>query len=203
MLHAFLYGAAMTFGLIIPLGVQNIFVFNQGASQAHYSRALPSVLTAFICDTILIVCAVTGVSLIVLTLPWLKNIFFVIGILFLSYMGFVTWNAQRSNKKQGVPLSAKRQIGFAASVSILNPHAIIDTIGVIGTNALQFSHVDKIAYTVACCCVSFCWFNGLAIAGHYLNHFDQSGKAVAKINQLSALVMWCIAAYLVKLVLLG
>lgn len=40
MLKAFIYGLILAFGLIIPLGVQNIFVFNQGASQKHFSYFL-------------------------------------------------------------------------------------------------------------------------------------------------------------------
>ena len=40
-------------------------------------------------------------------------------------------------------MSARKQIGFAMSVSLLNPHAIMDTIGVIGTNAAIYGGVDK------------------------------------------------------------
>ena len=40
-------------------------------------------------------------------------------------------------------MSARKQIGFAMSVSLLNPHAIMDTIGVIGTNAAIYEGVDK------------------------------------------------------------
>ena len=54
MIHAFLYALVLAFGLIIPLGVQNIFLFNQGASQHHFMYAMPSVLTASVCDTLLI-----------------------------------------------------------------------------------------------------------------------------------------------------
>jgi L-lysine exporter family protein LysE/ArgO len=52
------------FGLILPPGVQNVFVFNQGAMHKKFTRALPAVLTAGVCDTILIGLAVAGVSLI-------------------------------------------------------------------------------------------------------------------------------------------
>ena len=56
MVGAFSYGVLLAFGLIIPLGVQNVFIFNQGATQQHVWHALPSVLTAFVCDVILMVC---------------------------------------------------------------------------------------------------------------------------------------------------
>ena len=44
-------------------------------------------------------------------------------------------------------MSAKKQIGFAISVSLLNPHAIMDTVGVIGTSASVYS-VQKNSYSV-------------------------------------------------------
>ena len=66
MSEAIIHGIILAFGLIIPLGVQNVFVFNQGASQPNIWRA-SVVLTASICDTLLILIAVQGVSLVLLT----------------------------------------------------------------------------------------------------------------------------------------
>ena len=53
-------------------------------------------------------------------------------------MGFVIWRSNPSNDiKQRKQHAIKKQILFAASVSLLNPHAILDTIGVIGTNSIN------------------------------------------------------------------
>ena len=149
MTEAILHGIIFAFGLIVPLGAQNVFVFNQGALQPTFIRALPVVVTAGICDTILIVAAVSGVSFLVLTFAWLENIIFSIGILFLLYIGFVLWKSDAtSTKVDGQRFSAKKQIIFAASVSLLNPHAILDTIGVIGTNSLNYPGDVRIAFTL-------------------------------------------------------
>lgn len=197
MFNAFIYGAILAFGLITPLGVQNIFVFNQGASQKHFIYALPSILTAALCDTVLIVVAVLGISVIVLTLPWLKMIIFSVGFVFLLYMGFITWRRKPTHLEANhVPFSAKRQIKFAASVSLLNPHAILDTIGVIGPNALRFSDGPRLTFTLACILVSFCWFFSLAIAGHFLHRLDKTGLLIVLINKISALIIWCVAFFL-------
>ncbi|MDQ0200221.1 hypothetical protein [Neobacillus ginsengisoli] len=48
MLEAILHGMILAFGLILLLGVQNVFVFNQGASQSDFVRALPVIITASI-----------------------------------------------------------------------------------------------------------------------------------------------------------
>lgn len=197
MLDAFFYGVILAFGLIIPLGVQNIFIFNQGATQHHFLHALPSVLTAFVCDSALIIMAVLGVSVIVLTMPLLKFFIFLIGFFFLMYMGWVTWNSKPKKLQEGhKPLSAKRQISFAASVSLLNPHALIDTIGVIGTSSLNFAGYDRGMFTLGCIIISLCWFFGLSVAGHFLHKLDKSGGWLNRVNKLSALIIWGVGLYI-------
>ncbi len=197
MIQAFIYGAILALGLIIPLGIQNIFIFNQGATQRHFLHALPSVLTASLCDALLIILAVLGVSVAVLTIPWLKTVIFLLGFFFLMYMGWVTWNNKppklHENEK---PLSAKRQIGFALSVSLLNPHAIVDTIGVIGTNSLNFIGNAKLAYTLACISISCVWFLSLSIAGHFLHRLDKTGLLLMLINKISAVIIWGVGVYI-------
>ena len=197
MIHAFFYGAFLALGLIIPLGVQNIFIFNQGAHQQHFLHALPSVFTAIVCDSILIMSAVLGVSAIVLAIPWLKTIVMLLGILFLLYMGWHSWHTKPSHLREGKkPLSAKKQIIFAASVSLLNPHALMDTMGVIGTVSLQFLGQEKLVFTAACILISVFWFFGLSVLGHYLLRLDKSGRYLKFMNKLSAIIVWTIAGYM-------
>lgn len=43
MFEPFIHGALLAFGLILPLGIQNVFIFNQGATQSRFSKALPAV----------------------------------------------------------------------------------------------------------------------------------------------------------------
>lgn len=197
MIYAFTYGVILAFGLIIPLGVQNIFIFNQGANQRHFFHAMPSILTASLCDTILIICSVLGVSVVVLEIAWLKTVMFIIGFFFLSYMGWVTWHNKPTKLQEGSkPLSAKKQIAFAASVSLLNPHALIDSIGVIGTNSLEFVGNEKWAFTAACILVSCCWFFSLSVSGHFLHKLDKTGLWLRLVNKLSALIIWAVAFYI-------
>ena len=197
MIHAFFYGVILAFGLIIPLGVQNIFIFNQGARHHNLLHALPSVLSASLCDTVLILCAVLGVSVAVLTLPWLKLLIFIIGFFFLLYISWITWNSAPANLSgEATTFSALRQIKFACSVSLLNPHALLDTIGVIGTNSLNFSGKEKWIYTFACIFVSFCWFFALSIAGHFLHKIDKQGIWIRLVNKISAVVIFAVAIYI-------
>ncbi|MBJ7993102.1 LysE/ArgO family amino acid transporter [Bacillus mycoides] len=199
MSEAIIHGIILAFGLIIPLGVQNVFVFNQGASQPNIWRAAPVVLTASICDTLLILIAVQGVSLVLLTFSWLTTTLYMIGFFFLMYMGWVIWRSDSSNDvKQEKSMPLKNQIIFAASVSLLNPHAILDTIGVIGTNSIQYIGNEKWAFTFATIIVSWIWFISLAFAGKFLKGFDSTRKTIIVLNKISGLLIWGVALYMLK-----
>ncbi|MGG0188490.1 LysE/ArgO family amino acid transporter [Bacillus rhizoplanae] len=195
--EAILHGIILAFGLIIPLGVQNVFVFNQGASQSTILKAAPVVITAATCDTILILFAVQGVSLMLLTFSWLTTILYTIGFFFLLYMGWAIWKSEPTVSKNEVQtMTIKKQIIFAASVSLLNPHAILDTIGVIGTNSIQYIGAEKWAFTLATIFVSWIWFIGLAIAGRMLGKVDSSGSKIKLLNKVSGVIIWGVAFYM-------
>jgi L-lysine exporter family protein LysE/ArgO len=198
MIEAIIHGFILAFGLILPLGVQNVFVFNQGAVQPNFLKALPVIITASICDTLLISLAVLGVSVVVLDSYWLKMSLLFAGILFLIYMGFVTWKSKSTigeGENSGL-MSAKKQVLFAMSVSLLNPHAILDTIGVIGTSSLAYVDFEKIAFAITCILVSWLWFISLGIAGRISGKIDKSGRFLQVLNKISAVVMWGTAIYI-------
>lgn len=196
-LLATMHGILLALGLILPLGVQNVFIFNQGAAQPSLVHALPGVIAASICDSTLIILAVFGISLLVLQIAWLKLFIFIAGFIFLIYMGFVIWRQHKYDGLKNMKVfSAKRQVIFAISVSLLNPHAIIDTIAIIGTNSIEYNGYAKLAYTLSCIAVSWVWFILLAFAGHHLHRLDKNGLWVKRVNQVAAFIIWGIAIYL-------
>ncbi|MFD3259880.1 LysE/ArgO family amino acid transporter [Paenibacillus lentus] len=198
MWEASIYGFVLAFGLILPLGVQNVFIFNQGAAHPKLRHALPAVITAALCDTLLILLAVAGVSLVVLTINWLKTLLFIIGALFMLYMGWSIWRSRPELPVVGeAHLTAGKQIVFAVSVSLLNPHAIMDTIGVIGTSSLRFEGLEKGLFTAAAIGVSWTWFFGLCWAGRLIGGLDSSGNVLRHINKLSAIIVWAMAGYII------
>lgn len=200
-MSAFLHGFILAFGLILPLGVQNLFVFNQGVAQASLGAALPVILTACVCDTLLIVMAVEGVSLLLLQFAFLRELMIGGGIVFLLYMGLLAWRAGEPEKLDENAVSGRRQILFAASVSLLNPHAILDTIGVIGSSAMQYAGSERLYFTMACITVSWIWFFSLAITGRFLGRQSRMENLFANINKFSALFIWGSAAYMGYLLL--
>ncbi len=197
MFAAFIHGITLAFGLILPLGAQNVFVFNQGATQPNWKKALPAIITASLCDTLLIILSVLGISVVVFTVPMLQKVLYLVGLLFLIYMGWSVWNSVPPNtEKKATAMGVKKQILFAMSVSLMNPHAILDTIGVIGMSSLGYDSGEKAVYTGACILISWLWFAGLALAGRTVGQFDTQGKWLVRINKVSALIIWIVAIYI-------
>ncbi|QIZ67761.1 LysE/ArgO family amino acid transporter [Geobacillus subterraneus] len=198
MMKAFLHGLILAFGLILPLGMQNVFILTQGAVQRRWRHALPAVLTASLCDTLLIFLAVLGVSLVWLGSAWLKTTVMGAGILFLLYMGWSTWKSAPAagGSEAAERFPPRKQIAFAASVSLLNPHAIFDTIGVIGTGSLRYTGMEKAIFAGACIVVSWIWFVGLSLAGRVVGRFDGSGGGLRWMNRISALLIWGVGGYM-------
>jgi L-lysine exporter family protein LysE/ArgO len=203
-MEAFIHGTILSLGLILPLGVQNLFVFNQGAMQPSLWGALPAVVTASLCDTLLIVLAVMGVSLMILQFAWLKLALLAAGFVFLVYMGWVAWHGSGVKPEAAeYRLAPSRQILFAASVSLLNPHAILDTIGVIGASSLHYAGTERFYFTLASVLVSWAWFSGLALAGQLIGQMDNSARFLTALNKLSAFFIWLSALYMAYLALSG
>ncbi|MEF2966326.1 LysE/ArgO family amino acid transporter [Paenibacillus sp. M1] len=197
MLGAFIHGFVLAFGLILPLGVQNVFVFNQGAAGGKWTRSLPAVITAALCDTLLIILAVLGVSVIMFKLEWLRTLLFIAGACFMIYMGWTIWRSAPAEANAGpAGLPAKRQAMFAMSVSLLNPQAIIDIVGVIGASSLNYEGSLKTSFALAAILVSWLWFAGLSLAGRTVGKMNRGGALMKALNRVSALIVWGMAVYL-------
>ncbi|ASV67484.1 LysE family transporter [Cytobacillus sp. FSL W7-1323] len=190
-----LHGLILAFGLILPLGVQNVFVFSQGATQLRLAQALPATITAAISDTLLILLSVFGLSMIVLQFEWLRVILMITGILFLLYMGSVIWKSE-TTKKTNKALPIRQQIIFALSVSFLNPHAILDIVGVIGVSAIKYAGKEQFLFTITCITVSWIWFFGLMIAGAFVKKLDGKRNVLQLFNKFSAIFIWGTAIYI-------
>jgi L-lysine exporter family protein LysE/ArgO len=201
MLNAINHGLLLALGLILPLGVQNMFVFNQGMLQKRFINTFLIVITVSLCDTFLILLAVSGLSFIFHTFIWIKNILLGLGIFFLVYIGYLNWcYAPKSNiNHHDIKLPVFRLVGYATLISLVNPHAIIDTIGVIGISSLNYSGIEKIYFTISCIFVSWVWFFILAITGRTVRQFDQSTRIVYFTNKFAAFIMWGSAIYLIYL----
>ncbi|HDG8365356.1 TPA: amino acid transporter [Staphylococcus aureus] len=200
MVTAIIHGFILAIGLILPLGAQNVFIFNQGANQPkyRYRYVLPAIIAAGLSDSLLIIIAVVGVSIIIMSLPVLQAIIYIVGLIFLMYMAWTIWHDKPSTDGEAQIMSPMKQVSFALSVSLLNPHAILDTIGVIGSSAALYSGSNKIAFTIACISVSWLWFFLLAILGEMVGSIDKTGKLLTIINKLSSIIIIIVALMILQ-----
>ncbi|GKS38019.1 hypothetical protein SASK139_02570 [Staphylococcus argenteus] len=175
-----------------------MFIFNQGANQSKYRYALPAILTAGLSDSLLISIAVIGISIIIMSMPILQAIIYAIGLIFLLYMAWTIWNEKPSMNNQVKAMSPMKQVSFALSVSLLNPHAILDTIGVIGSSAALYNGIEKIAFTTTCISVSWLWFFLLAILGKFVGSIDKTGKLLLIINKISSVIIIIVALIILQ-----
>lgn len=196
MLTAFLHGFILSAGLILPPGAQNVFLINQGANHKNFIHALPAVIAAGLSDTLLIVLSVAGVSLIILSVPALQLGMYIIGFIFLTYMSISLWFTKAETEQAPVKLSPYKQIAYALSVSLLNPHAILDTAGIIGTNSTAYTDNALIVFTISCIAVSWLAFIILVLLGRVLGSIDTDGKITLYINKISAVVIFIIACFI-------
>ncbi len=190
-MEAILHGVMLAFGLILPLGVQNLFVLCQGALQPSFVFALPGVVTAGLCDTLLIIIAVAGAAKLLAASLAAATFMAAAGCLLLLYWGWRSWRSENGAAAEMKALTPLRQIAVTTGVSLGNPHAILDTIGVIGVSSLQYTGREKILFAMACIAVSWLWFLALALAGRIFGRRFLSGGKI--LNRVAAVCIWLAA----------
>lgn len=195
-MQAIIHGIILAFGLILPLGVQNVFVFSQGAMQPSKFKALPAVFTAALCDTLLILLAVLGLSVIVYQFEWLRLGLISGGILFLIYMGRVLWTAKAEATQQGGGTASKKTnivcpirfiikstCYFRYSWRYWNERTKLYW---HRKNAFHYNMYYRLMAMVYCFNVR--WLNAKKV--------DASGKVMYIFNKCSAVFIWGTAVYL-------
>lgn len=196
MLIALIHGVLLSAALILPPGAQNVFLINQGANHKKFIHTLPAVITAGLSDTLLIILSVIGVSLIILSIPVLQFTMYIIGFVFLIFMAISLWFTKAATSHAPVKLNPYKQISYALSVSLLNPHALLDTAGIIGTNSTAYTGSALLVFTLSCIAVSWITFVLLVLLGRVLGNIDKNGSITVRINKISAVVIFIVAGFI-------
>ncbi|THV26448.1 LysE/ArgO family amino acid transporter [Glycomyces paridis] len=178
MTAVFFTGLAIGLALIVPIGAQNVFVFGQGVSLGM-PRALWAVAGAGLCDTLLIVLGATGASALLDSVPGLRPAMLAAGALFLAYLG-VRSLLTRPTELDGEDgdWSPARTLRRTAAVSLLNPHAVLDTVGVLGAAIAAQSAGTRAAFAAGAVSASWGWFLLLAGAAAAMRRLMTPGRRV-------------------------
>lgn len=171
MLFTFKIGMLLGLSIIISIGAQNLFVIKQGLRNEYpYLCAL----TCFLSDFILIILGVTGVSALIIEIPLIKLVMLVAGMLFLGIYGSlaikrgfnskaISESLKQLQQQTSISSSSVRLIILGLSFSLLNPHAILDTVVIIGSSANHYANELKYFFVAGTIVASLVWFLGLTV----------------------------------------
>lgn len=169
----YLAGLALGLALITPIGAQNVFVVGQGLA-AGWPRAGWAVVAAGCCDTLLILAGAVGVSGLLNQVPTVRGILLLGGVALLGCLGVQSWRGSTASLRleTGTRLNGGAIIRRTVAVSLLNPHAILDTVGVIGAAIAAQPEASRALFAGGAVSASWLWFlllaGGAAAARRYL-----------------------------------
>lgn len=194
-------GLLLGLSLIMALGPQNIFLIKQGARRNH---AALSAVICFICDIILVCASVEGLHELLLNHPTLQIWMIWLGSAFLLFYAIKTLHSAFSKKKAAIdreyqPHNRVQIILFALGFSLLNPHAIIDTLVIIGSGSSQFPDHEMV-FLLGVITSSLLWFSSLFFTTRYFANILSRATVWQAIELLSGVLMAFIG---IKLVLTG
>lgn len=194
MILTFLKGALLGLGLVMPLGPQNAFIFQRAARSLQFKQILPILIVSIACDASLVLAGVLGGSFLEPILHW-QRLISTIGALFLFYLSLGMWRSSKNAKwqEETYALSTGQQIVYTLSVSLLNPHAILDTFIVIGTVSSSYVGLERNLFTLGCIFVDTFWFFSLAIVGFWIKKLKKADLIVAWISKISSILIFFIA----------
>ncbi|WP_104989809.1 LysE/ArgO family amino acid transporter [Deinococcus sp. NW-56] len=194
----FLRGLSLGLSLIVAIGPQNAFVLRQGLIRRH---ALLAALACSLCDTLLISFGVLGVGALLARNLALTLIGTLAGAAFLLWYGGRSFQAARSPGSLETSGTGERTpravIATAAAFSLLNPHALLDTVVLIGGASAGLDDRARVAFLGGTVTASWLWFFALALLAGRLAPLMRSARAWRVLDVLIGVVMWAIAAGLV------
>tara|TARA_B100000749_G_scaffold280891_1_gene280236 strand:- start:9892 stop:10515 length:624 start_codon:yes stop_codon:yes gene_type:complete len=188
----FLQGIVLQASLILALGAQNVFVLNVGVNR---SRAMLVAIVSTLCDALLIFVGVLGVATLFAQYPLLKVGLGVLGVGFLFLYGALKLKeggGAQIHSESSAPkvMTTKVAILMSLGFSLLNPHALLDTMVLIGGYATQFEGLEgRFYFGLGAATFSGIWFFALVNLASYLSRFLNSARAMSRISAISGVVL--------------
>lgn len=195
-LSEYVQGFALSAGLIVAIGAQNVFVLTQGA-RGHRPWLVAGVCTA--CDGVLIAAGVGGVGALAAASPGVSGLLALAGAAFLLVYGLRAFKSALGGESLGLcdddarpPLRAILLAAFG--VSLLNPHALLDTVVLIGGLSSRLDAGGRLLFGLGAVTASACWFFSLSLGGRLLAPVLRRPGAWRVLDVLVGLTMWGLAA---------
>lgn len=200
-LSSYFTGFSLMLTLIMPIGMQNAFVLNQGIKRQHH---LTVAGFCSLSDAFFMSIGVWGGAKLLASSPWLLQSIAILGAAFMFYYGYSCFKAainkaqlQLESEGHG---SLKTVLLACAAFTFFNPHVYIDTIVILGGFAANLAEQQLPWFTIGGISASILWFFSLALLGHRLSPILAKPRCQQVINLLIAIMMCLLASYLLAFV---
>lgn len=153
----FAFGLLFGLATAFPVGLQSFVVMNQGL-RFGYPRVLTGIVTASLCDTLLILLGVAGATALLADADGRTPVLLV-GIAFLATFGILAFRAP-PEEVEGVKSAASpfAMIVQTVGVSLFNPHAVLETVGILGGAIVAQTAENRIEFACGVISASWVWF---------------------------------------------
>jgi L-lysine exporter family protein LysE/ArgO len=181
--------------VIVAIGPQNAFLLRQAVRHDHAWLVAGIFLSGDVAMTLL---GGFGIGQYLEQWALLKMLLTVFGALYVFWFGVgICRKMIRPQALAPTPSTASGAIiPRALAVTFLNPHAIFDTVVLVGTIALQFQGMDKKVFIAGAVAGSASWFFGIAWAGQRLAPFLSRPQVWRVIDGVIVAVMMVMATTL-------
>lgn len=163
----FLAGVGLGLTLIVPIGAQNLFVINHGL-QERLPRSLWAAMVTACCDTLLIILGALGASALLDAVPAARTALIVTGAVFLVMVGVRNMRSAAIEADVTDEVAPSSTIMAGVGVSLLNPHAILDTVGIIGGAIAAQPLAGRLSFAGGTITASWLWFLALVLLASVL-----------------------------------
>lgn len=193
----YLRGILIGFAFVAPIGMQNIYMFNNALSN-KMSKALLYNFLVWFCDALFSFAAFYGIGALISANEIVKIIIMLIGGALTSYIGF---NIIRSAKQTAIGSDSKKQtlkqaLMTALIVSWGNPQAMIDGTMMLGASRATLTFEQSILFITGVITASFIWDHGITI-GFNLLRDKLPKKFLLAINLISGIIVAVYGLYLI------
>jgi L-lysine exporter family protein LysE/ArgO len=153
----FAFGLLFGLATAFPVGLQSFVVMNQGL-RFGYPRVLTGIVTASFCDTLLIVLGAAGATALLADADGRTPVLLV-GIAFLATFGVLAFRTP-SEEAEGVKSVASpfAMIAQTVGVSLFNPHAVLETVGILGGAIVAQTAENRMEFAAGVISASWVWF---------------------------------------------
>jgi len=202
MLDIYLKGFIVTFSLIVAIGAQNAYILKLGLLRQYVGLA---VFLCILFDFILISAGVLGLGYFVQGNQLFINIIAIIGIVFLSIYGVLSFKSAFKNESLKIddqiktnPL--KKVITMLLVFTFLNPHTYLDTILLIGGIGANIQNDLKVYFLLGAASGSAVWFISLGFGARFLIPLFKKPITWKVLDVSIGFIMFIIAYSLIDLI---